>query len=252
MNPTGYPVGMAQLEWLAMVRHGESTGNVLASRAEMAGEELIDIPERDADVPLSETGREQAAAVGRWLAGRPPAERPGVAIVSPYLRALQTAQIALEAVDIPLVRDERLRDRELGILDLLTGHGVRTRLPAESDRRRRLGKFYYRPPGGESWADLALRLRSLLADLRLDHPDGRVILFGHEATVFLLRYLLEDLTETDLMRLAQNNTIVNTSITTWRRDADDRMALVDFNRVDHLRRSEAPPTREDEVHAEPV
>jgi probable phosphoglycerate mutase len=243
---------MAQLEWLGIVRHGESTGNVLASRAETAGAELIDIPERDPDVSLSETGHEQAAAVGRWLADQPVGERPEVAIVSPYRRAAQTAEIALKDVDIPMVRDERLRDRELGVLDLLTAHGVRTRLPAEADRRQRLGKFYYRPPGGESWADVTLRLRSLLADLHRDHPDGRILLFSHEAIVLLLRYLLEDLTEAELMQLAHDNTIANTSITSWRRDADGSMLIADFNRVDHLHREGAEPTRQDEVHAEPV
>ena len=60
--------------------------------------------------------------------------------------------------------DERLRDRELGILDALTAHGVDVRLPAEAARRRWLGKFYYRPPGGEAWTDVALRLRSFLRD----------------------------------------------------------------------------------------
>src|SRR5687768_4065234 len=122
---------MAELNWLGIVRHGESTGNVAAAAAETGRLELIDIPQRDADVPLSDTGRDQAGAVGGWLAGLP--ERPDVVVTSPYLRTVQTAEIALEAAgaDIPLHRDERLRDRELGILDLLTTHGVRTRLPAE-------------------------------------------------------------------------------------------------------------------------
>ena len=35
--------------------------------------------------------------------------------------------------------------------------------PDEAKRRDLLGKFYYRPPGGESWADVALRIRSVLA-----------------------------------------------------------------------------------------
>jgi probable phosphoglycerate mutase len=243
---------MAELEWLGIVRHGESIGNVAASRAETDRLELIDIAERDADVPLSETGREQAEAVGQWLADLPERQRPELAVVSPYLRTVQTAELALDGLGIPLVRDERLRDRELGILDLLTTHGIRTRLPAEADRRDRLGKFYYRPPGGESWADVALRLRSLLGDLRRDHAGGRVLLVGHEAVVFLLRYLLEDLTEADLTMLAHDNTIANCSISSWRRGADGSLSLVDFNRVDHLRREGATPTREDEVHAEPV
>ena len=78
---------MEQLQWLAVVRHGQSTGNVIAEEAEVGGLETIDIPERDADVPLSDTGREQAEADGRWLADRPTEERPDIANISPYLRA---------------------------------------------------------------------------------------------------------------------------------------------------------------------
>ncbi|MEV1288606.1 histidine phosphatase family protein [Micromonospora sp. NPDC049679] len=243
---------MTELAWLGIVRHGESTGNVAALRAETGGMELIDIAERDADVPLSRTGRQQAEAVGRWLAALPPDERPEVAVVSPYLRTVQTAESALRAPGIPMLRDERLRDRELGVLDLLTAHGVRTRLPAEAERRDRLGKFYYRPPGGESWADVALRLRSLLGDLRRDHEDGRVLLVGHEAIVFLLRYLLEGLTEAELMAFAHDNTVANCSITSWLRSDEKRLSLLEFNQVEHLRREGATPTQEEGVDAEPV
>ena len=122
-------------------------------------------------------------------------------------------------------------------------------MPAEAARRKRLGKFYYRPPGGESWADVALRLRSLLGDLRLDHAGGRVLLFGHEAVVFLLRYLLEGHTESELMEIARDGTIGNGSVTTWRRhdDGSPGMSIVDFNRVDHLKRAGTEPTHEEEI-----
>jgi broad specificity phosphatase PhoE len=234
-----------------VLRHGQSSGNVAAEAAEVAGLDVIDIPERDADVPLSDTGREQAAAVGRWFAGQPEDRRPQLAVVSPYLRTRQTAELALAGLDVPTVIDERLRDRELGVLDLLTSSGVSNRLPDEAVRRRRLGKFYYRPPGGESWTDVLLRLRSLLRDLRSDHPDGRVLLVGHEAVVLLVRYLAESLTETDLMDVARGTTIANCSISTWRRSGDALKPEL-FNFVDHLRHEGAPPTRQEDVHAEPV
>jgi probable phosphoglycerate mutase len=243
---------MAELDWLGVIRHGESTGNVAATAAETAGIDLIDIPERDADVPLSDTGREQASAVNRWLGELPPDRRPQMAVVSTYLRTRQTAELALRGLDIPAARDERLRDRELGVLDLLTGNGVRTRLPAEADRRRRLGKFYYRPPGGESWADVVLRLRSLLRDVREDHPDGRVLLVGHEAIVLLLRYLIEGLDEDGLMKVAHEHSIANCSISTWARQDGDDLRPELFNFVDHLHREGTPPTREEDVDAEPV
>ena len=242
---------MEQLQWLGVVRHGQSTGNVIAQDAETGGLEAIDIPERDADVPLSGTGREQAEALGQWLAGLDPGERPELAIVSPYLRARQTAGIALAGTGIEMVVDERVRDRELGVLDLLTGRGVAARLPDEAARRTRLGKFYYRPPGGESWADVLLRLRAVLREVRDDHPDGRVLLFAHEATVLLVRYLAERLSEAELMALARSNTIANTSISSWRR-VDGELKPELFNDVDHLHREGAAPTKQEDVNAEPV
>jgi broad specificity phosphatase PhoE len=242
---------MEQLQWLGVVRHGQSTGNVIAERAETGGLEAIDIPERDADVPLSDTGREQAEAVGRWLGGLPEDDRPEIAVVSPYLRTRQTAELALAGTGIPAVVDERLRDRELGILDLLTGRGVQARLPGEAARRKRLGKFYYRPPGGESWADVLLRLRALLRELRADHPGGRVLLFAHEATVLLVRYLAEDLSEAELMDVAHRTTIANTAISTWRRAGGELKPEL-FNSVDHLHREGTPPTKQEDVNAEPV
>jgi probable phosphoglycerate mutase len=242
---------MEHLQWLGVVRHGESTGNVIAEAAEVGGLEVIDILERDADVPLSDTGRKQAEAVGRWLADQPEDERPEFAVVSPYLRARETAGLALAGSGLQEVVDERLRDRELGSLDLLTGRGVAARLPDEAGRRRRLGKFYYRPPGGESWADVLLRLRTLLREVREDHPDGRVLLFAHEATVFLVRYLAEQLSEAELMEVAQTTTIANCSISSWRRVAGELRPEL-FNSVDHLRRYGAAPTRQEDVRAEPL
>ncbi|MBN9172735.1 MAG: histidine phosphatase family protein, partial [Microbacterium sp.] len=127
---------------LWLVRHGESVGNAAATHAERAGLDVIPLESRDADVELSPTGVEQAAALGGWLADR----RPFIdAIwVSPYVRARQTLAIALGDGAPPLVTiDERLRDRELGVLDLLTRRGVARLHPEEAERRRRLGKFYH-------------------------------------------------------------------------------------------------------------
>ena len=121
---------------LWLVRHGESTANVLATEAQRAGLEAIAVEHRDADVPLSDTGVRQAEALGSWLAA---AEgTPQSVWSSPYLRAEQTITIALEESGrpLPVLVDERLRDRELGILDALTSHGVDVRLPDEAARRR--------------------------------------------------------------------------------------------------------------------
>ena len=65
------------------------------------------------------------------------------------------------------VVDERLREKEFGILDRLTRSGIEELHPDQAEFRQLLGKFYHRPPGGESWCDVILRLRSALDTISL-------------------------------------------------------------------------------------
>jgi broad specificity phosphatase PhoE len=200
---------------LILVRHGESEGNLAAAEADRVGAETIAVPARDADVLLSARGREQAAALGDHLGTLGPKEVPESVWSSPYLRAQETASIAIEisGLTLPIRLDERLRDRELGILDALTSLGVQRRLPLEAARRNWLGKFYYRPPGGESWTDVALRVRSLLADLDREEDGRRVLLVCHDAVISLFRYVAERIPEQELLEDARIHAIPNAAIT---------------------------------------
>ena len=228
---------------LILVRHGESMGNVARERAEANAADVIDIDQRDPDVPLSELGLRQAQAFGWWLAELDPADRPAEVWSSPYQRALQTAAEALTAAGIalPIRQDERLRDRELGILDLLTSSGVRNRYPDEAIRRRWLGKLYYRPPGGESWADVALRLRSFLADLERRDSADTVLVVCHDAVILLFRYVLENLDEAALFELARTGSIRNASSTTLQRAADGSWHTLAHNDDEYLQRFGVEP-----------
>ncbi|MDQ7876468.1 histidine phosphatase family protein [Microbacterium sp. QXD-8] len=225
---------------LWLVRHGESVGNVAATQAEIDGAERIPLDIRDADVPLSPTGEEQAQALGRWLEEH----RDDVDLfwVSPYARARQTLAIALGDAEpaVPVTADERLRDRELGVLDLLTRSGVARFHPEETERRLHLGKFYHRPPGGESWADVALRLRSFLRD-GLAQPGRRALLVAHDAVVMLLLYILLPMREEDLLDFAAGHTVLNASVTHLVRTADG-WRLDTFADVTHLQREGAEVT----------
>jgi broad specificity phosphatase PhoE len=242
---TGPGRGVPGVAQLLLVRHGESEGNVAATLAHETGAHVIPVPARDADVELSDTGREQALALGRLLAGFPDESRAAV-WSSPYLRARQTAELAVTTGgwQTPVLVDERLRDRELGILDMLTSLGVEARLPEEAERRRWLGKFYYRPPGGESWADVALRLRSLLTDLDRRHPGQSVMLVCHDAVILLIRYILEGLTERELLDIAAATTILNASVSRFvRPDGNGPWQLESFNMADHLMSEGVPVTQ---------
>jgi len=230
---------------LLLLRHGESLANRAATAAENAGLELVEVDLRDADVPLSPTGEEQAEALGAWLADLPEGERPDAAWSSSYLRARQTVSIALETAgsDVAVRVDERLRDRELGVLDLLTSHGVEARYPEEALRKRWLGKFYYRPPGGESWADLALRIRSLLVDMERPETPGRVLVAGHDAIVMTFLYVCLGMSERELLDFAQTHTVANASITRLTRDGENGpWTLEAFSLAGHLVEAGAPVT----------
>ena len=221
--------GWPQALWL--VRHGESAGNAAAAAARASGSEVIDIDQPDAEVDLTAQGRRQAEAVGRWLAARPPDQRPDRAVVSPYRRARTTAALALAQLggEVPVTYDERLRDRELGVLDRLTAKGIEVRHPEEAAARRRLGKFYHRPAGGESWADVLLRLRSALGDLRSDHAGRRVMVVAHDVVVILFRYLLEGLDEATALDISRRTAPVNCGITFYQLHEERGLVLRSYN-----------------------
>lgn len=210
---------------LVLVRHGESVGNLADAEARERGADRLDLPARDADVELSDAGRRQADALGAWMAD---AEHlPDVVISSPYARALETARRAVEAPSLEVVLDERLRERDLGRFDGMTGTGIRSAFADEAQRREHVGKFYYKPPSGESWADVVFRVRSLLADLRHGFEGQRVWMFSHQAVIMSFRYVLEGLTEQELLEIDRTSTIPNASMTTYRR-AEEGLELVSF------------------------
>jgi broad specificity phosphatase PhoE len=239
-------------ERLWIVRHGESAGNVARDAAHAAGLGRIDLAERDVDVTLSPRGEEQADALGRWFARRPEGERPEVVLSSPYERAKRTALrveaaggLAREAV-IQCV-DERLREREFGILDRLTTLGIRELHPEQAEMRRALGKFYHRPPGGESWCDVILRLRSALDTISLHHAGQRVMIVAHQVVVLCFRYLLEGMSEKEILAIDGKGDVANCAITEYAFDPEGPpgagMSLVRYNFVAPLEESGAPVTR---------
>lgn len=206
------------LIWL--VRHGESAGNVARQAAESSGIDLIDIAQRDMDVPLSPLGERQARALGSWFAARPVDERPTVVLSSPYIRAVQTVALVLGEAKIQeasLIRlaDERLREKEFGILDRLTTAGIQQKFPEQAEIRSRVGKFYYRPPGGESWCDVILRLRSVLDHIQLQYRRERLLIVTHQIIVLCFRYLLERMSEQQVLAIDHDKDVANCSITSY-------------------------------------
>ena len=236
---------------LWLVRHGESMGNVADAQAHEAGAGRLDLDIRDPDVPLSDTGKAQAEALGRHLAALPEDERPTAVLSSPFARALTTAQLATAGLDVRVRTDERLRERDFGAFDGMTGAGIREQYPDEAGRRDLLGKFYYRPPGGESWADVALRIRSLLATEALRHDCERLLVVAHQAVIMVFRYVLEELTEQELLAVDKEEQVANASLTRYDRDAAGDLRLTTFNEVEHLVAEAEEVTEEPDAAPQP-
>jgi broad specificity phosphatase PhoE len=209
---------LAWPERLWIVRHGESAGNVARARALSAGAGRIIVDGRDMDVPLSPLGIEQARALGHWFA-RSGMALPQTILASPYARARETATLFREASgcgrDLPICFDERLREKEFGILDGLTAAGIAEEEPQQARLREELGKFYHRPPGGESWCDVILRLRSLMDTVALHHGGRRVMIVAHQVVVLCLRYILEGLNEEEILAIDREAPIVNCGVTEY-------------------------------------
>jgi broad specificity phosphatase PhoE len=236
-------------ERLFVVRHGQSAGNVARDAAESGGLALIDVQSRDADTPLSELGGRQAQALARWFATMEEPLRPSVLLTSPFVRSQQTVQAIADALGrerASVHADERLREKEFGVLDRYTKHGIQAKFPELAEQRAHVGKFYFRPPGGESWCDVILRLRSVVEELRRDYAGERVVVVSHQVVVNCFRYLLERMDEGAILAIDREADVPNCGVTEYgfAESAEGRrFGLVRTNFVVPLEDAGAPVTK---------
>ncbi|TXM88409.1 histidine phosphatase family protein, partial [Methylobacterium sp. WL122] len=178
-------------------------------------------------------------------------------LASPYRRAVQTAEAirasgALAAGAPPLLVDERLREKEFGILDRLTRAGIEQLHPEQAELRTDLGKFYHRPPGGESWCDVILRLRSALDTMALHYEGQRILLVAHQVVVLCLRYLLENRTEAEILAIDAQGDVANCGVTEYAPAAvaapGPALDLIRYNFVAPLEAQGAPVTSEPDAN----
>lgn len=129
------------------------------------------------DVELSALGHEQAVELGLRYRN----QNLDAVVCSDLQRSYRTAEIAFADRSLPIVRDARLRECD---------YGAWTRRPTTEVEAERVGRVTLPFPSGESYAQVAVRTRELLADLRRDWADKRVMIVGHRATWYSLEHLL--------------------------------------------------------------
>jgi broad specificity phosphatase PhoE len=159
---------------ILLVRHGESVGN---AQERMQGR---------SDFPLTEHGRAQARALGRWLRGR--GLTFAAAYASPLRRAWETAEIVRVLAGVPeLVQEPALAEIHAGALEGVTFAGIAEQFPSYTARGIEgmgdFGEF-----GGESYDDVQARAGALKTRLEARHRglSERVLCVGHGGLNFQL------------------------------------------------------------------
>jgi len=147
-----------------VARHGQSLFNI----------DKVVNGDPTLDRGLSEQGIEEAERLAGQLAGFP----LDLVAVSPFPRALQTANIALAGREVPHLVDDDLGDVRIGDLEGSTLDAYRE-TPAHSDRKARF-------PGGESLDEAAMRYVAAFGRL-LARDEAATLVVCHEIPV---RYLV--------------------------------------------------------------
>jgi ribonuclease H / adenosylcobalamin/alpha-ribazole phosphatase len=126
------------------------------------------------DAALTRTGTAQAHAAARRLRARGGIE---AVMSSPLRRALQTAEVAAAALDLPMLVDEDLRETDFGAWEGLTFAEALARWPDLVAAW--LADPSVAPPGGESFADTEIRVRHARDRLLARMPRATILVVSH-------------------------------------------------------------------------
>ena len=159
---------------IILIRHGETEWN---SQLRMQGH---------SNSALSEVGRGQIQALGEWM--------KNVSFDHIYssdsLRARQTAEAITQYSGDTLQFDQRIREKNLGVFEGLTSIEARERHP-EIYRLFKTGGANYVIDEGESTQQVLDRALEFIEEIRLRHPEKRVVMVTHGGVVrVLMKYAL--------------------------------------------------------------
>ena len=152
---------------LLLIRHGVTDWNI-AQRWQ-----------GHADIPLNETGRQQAAALANRLASWP----INAVISSDLQRCVQTAVPLAAPHNLQPIFTPHWRERHVGDFEGLTGDEVRVRYP-EFWKDSRPG--FIDPPNGEGFIALRQRVLAAYETLLAEHPDQMIAVVSHGGTLHTL------------------------------------------------------------------
>ncbi|HVB27608.1 MAG TPA: bifunctional RNase H/acid phosphatase, partial [Mycobacteriales bacterium] len=146
------------------------------------------------DLPLTERGQAQGAAVAERLAEggieRLVGGRPGRIVSSPLVRARETAALVADRLGVPVTVEDALRETDFGAWEGATFAEAQEQWPSEVAAW--LADPELAPPGGESFASTSRRVRAARDRLLSDYPGEPVLVVAHVTPIKqLLRFALD-------------------------------------------------------------
>ncbi|MUL77506.1 bifunctional RNase H/acid phosphatase [Mycolicibacterium sp. CBMA 226] len=137
--------------------------------------------------PLTELGREQAAAAAAYVAG---IDGISAVISSPLQRALDTAKAAASALGLDVTVDDDLIETDFGAWEGLTFREAAERDPELHGRW--LGDTSVAPPEGESFDTVTHRIRRARNRIIAEHGATTVLVVSHVTPIkTILRQALD-------------------------------------------------------------
>ena len=152
---------------ILLVRHGETDTNALGMNGIVGN-----------DAPLNETGKAQANTAARISKKYNPTK----IYTSPFLRCQQTADSISKSTGVGIEVSESLKEFDMGDWANMKSEDTKALLIRHDAWDYSPSKFSFRVPGGESWEDVALRVKSFIRDLT-DNDNNTVVLVSHNATI---------------------------------------------------------------------
>jgi probable phosphoglycerate mutase len=132
-------------------------------------------------VDLSDEGRHQVACLAERL------KNDGIKAVyaSPLSRTMETASILAAPMGLKTVPRDGLQEISHGHWEGLTRDEVEARYPGEYPMWD-ADPYTFAPEGGESGVGVLARALPVIRDIVLKHPDERVLVVSHKATLRLI------------------------------------------------------------------
>ena len=196
---------------IILIRHGETVWN---SQQRMQGHSNSD---------LSSVGQAQIQALGQWMKIVPFDH----IYSSDSLRAKQTAEAITQFSGHELKIDLRLREKNLGVFEGLTSEEARERHP-EVFRLFKTAGSKYVIDEGESTQQLQDRALEIVDEIRIKHPEERVLLVTHGGFIrVVMKHSLGLSLETPTLFLIRNTGVFRL---VW----EDKWIVSQMGGVSHL------------------